>query len=201
MGLVVENGVGNANKLKIDANNRAHVQAISESESLHSSEIGDGYNINTGQIAYTGAGESSVIYFKNDEATDFVVEALAIGNDGGGTYSARPLLTLIANPTGGDIITDATAVAANANRNFGSNKNLGSGTLTYKGKEGGTITGGETVAILQSTQDGRDFFTINFILPKGASFGVKIDNNLSSGTANIYAAIIGFLKDPEGTDK
>jgi hypothetical protein len=201
--MIIENGVGNGNKLRVDANNRAHVQSIQENESVHSTELGDAYNINTGQISFTADG--TLIYFKNDEDRDFVVEAIALGTDGGGNYCCtcvclRPFITLVRNPTGGDLISDASAVAMNANRNFGSNKSLSSTTLAYKGKSGGTLTGGDDIAILQSSQAGRDFFTINFILPKGSSLGVKVTNGLASGTAKIYAAIVGYLKDPEGKD-
>jgi photosystem II stability/assembly factor-like uncharacterized protein len=195
--MIIENGVGNGSKLKVDSNNRAHTQSVTESESLHASELGDAYNINTGNIALTGDG--TLLYLKNNEDKDLVIEAIAFGNDGLGTHSSNPRYTIVRNPDGGDVISDASAVSMNANRNFGSNKTLV--TDAYKGKVSGTMTGGADIAILEGTSDGRDYFSINFVLPKGSSIGIKVTANLSSGTAGYYAAIIAFLKDPEGTDK
>jgi hypothetical protein len=195
--MIIENGVGNGNKLKVDSNNRAHTQSITEPESLHASELGDAYNINTGNIALTGDG--TLLYLKNNEDKDLVIEAIAFGNDGLGTHSSNPRYTIVRNPDGGDVISDASAVSMNANRNFGSNKTLVADA--YKGKVSGTMTGGADIAILEGTSDGRDYFSINFVLPKGSSMGIKVTANLSSGTAGYYAAIIAFLKDPEGTDK
>lgn len=196
MAVLIEDGKGTGTKAKVDANNRIHTQTVSESESLHSSEKGDSYNINTGNIALTGDG--TLIYIKNNENKDLVIEALAFGNDGLGTHSSNPRYTLVRNPTAGDLITDATAVSMNQNRNFGSTKTLTADS--YKGKVSGTLTGGNDIAILEGTQDGRDFFTIEFVLPKGASMGVKYTANLSSGTAGVYAAIVCYLKDPESKD-
>lgn len=192
----IEDGTGKGTSLKIDANNRAHTQTISETESLHSTELGDAYNINSGNIALTGDG--TLLYLKNNEDKDLVIEALAFGNDGLGTHSSNPRYTIVRNPTAGDLISDATAVSMNANRNFGSNKTVTADT--YKGKTSGTVTGGNDIAILEGTSDGRDYFTINFVLPKGSSIAVKWTANLSSGTAGVYAAIVCFLKDPEGKD-
>jgi hypothetical protein len=196
--MIINDGTGKGNQAKVDTNNRIHTQAVTESESLHSSEVGDAYNINTGNIALTGDG--TLIYLKNNEDKDLVIEAIAFGNNGLGTYTsvANPRYTIVRNPTGGDLISDASAVSMNQNRNFGSNKTLTADT--YKGKVSGTLTGGNDIAILEGTTDGRDYFTINFVLPKGSSIGIKYTANLSSGTAGIYAAIICFLKDPEGKD-
>ena len=189
----ISDGTGSGNEAKIDSNKRIHVQAVTETESLHAAEVGDAYNISTGQIAFTGDG--TLLYIKNNEDRDIVLEALAIGTDGGGTYtsSLRPSVTVVRNPTAGDLITDATAVSHNVNRNFGSNKTLIADT--FKGKQGGTLTGGDSLGIFQTSQAGRDFFTIDMVIPKGSSIAVTVLNGLSSGTVNIYCAAIVFLKD------
>jgi hypothetical protein len=193
---IIRDGAGKGNQLKVDANNRAHTQSVSESEALHSAEQGDAYNLNTGLISVTG--DATLCYIKNNEDQDLVIEAIALGSFEGITHSDDPYITLKRNPTGGDLISDATAVSMNANRNFGSNKTLTADV--YKGKVGGTITGGTDAAILQVTPGGRSFYTINFILPKGSSLAVDLTANVSSGSANYYAAIICYLKDPEGSD-
>jgi hypothetical protein len=194
----IQDGTGTGNEVKVDTNKRMHVQSTTESESLHSAEIGDAYNISSGQISFTGDG--TLIYIKNNEDQDLIIEAIALGNDGGGTYtsSLRPSITVIKNPTAGDLLTDATAVDFNVNRNFGSSKTLTADA--YKGKQGGTVTGGNSLGIFQTSTAGRDFFTIDMILPKGSSIAIQANNGLASGTAVLYCAAICFLKDKASND-
>jgi hypothetical protein len=196
--MIVNDGTGKGSALKIDGNNRAHTQSVTESEAIHSTELGDAYNLNTGLISITG--DATLLYLKNNEDKDFVIEAIALGSFEGITHSDDPYITVVRNPNGGDLISDATTTGVmNQNRNFGSNKTLVADF--YKGKVSGTVTGGNDIAILQATPGGRSFYTINFVLPKGSSVAVKLTANVSSGSANWYGALIGYLKDPEGKDK
>lgn len=189
----IEDGTGDGKSAKVDSNKRLHVQAITEAEAVQAAELGDSYNLNTGLISITG--DATLIYLKNNEDKDIVVEALALGSFEGITHSDDPYITIVRNPLAGDLISDATAISMNQNRNFGSTKTLLADA--YKGKVSGTVTGGNDAAILQVTPGGRSFYTINFILPKGASMAVKLTANVSSGTANYYAAVICHLKDKE----
>ena len=145
--MIFEDGKGTGSKARVDANNRLHTQSVTEPEGLHSTEGGDAYNINTGLISITG--DATLQYIKNNEDKDLVIEAIAIGSFEGITHSDDPYITLVRNPTGGDLISDATAVSMNQNRNFGSNKTLSADA--YKGKVSGTVTGGDNIAILQVT--------------------------------------------------
>lgn len=192
----IEDGTGQGLFARIDENNRLHVHAVQVTEVVHAAELGLAYNINTGQISITG--DATLIYLKNNETKDLVISAIAVGNDGGATYSTRPLITVVRNPTGGDLISDATPVDMNQNRDFGSSRVLN--VDVYKGKVGGTLTGGNDIAVIQSTTGGRDFFTLDFILPEGKSIGLTYDSNISSGTSQIYVAFIGYLRDPAGQD-
>ena len=54
---------------------------------------------------------------------------------------------MLRNPTAGTIVSGASAVAMNANRNFGS-ANTATAAI-YSGKVGGTLTGGTDLGILQ----------------------------------------------------
>ena len=195
--MIIESGTGNGKKWKINNSNLAEVHGITETEEQHATEGGDAYNINTGYIGSITT-DATLLYIKNNETQDLVINAFALGIDSGGTHSNKPYLTLVRNPTGGDLISDATAVSMNQNRNFGSSE-----TLTvdaYKGKVSGTLTGGNDIAILQATPDGRSFYTINLIIPKGSSIGIKYTANLSSGTEQIYCAAIVHLKDASLAD-
>jgi hypothetical protein len=194
----IEDGLGSGRQAKVDSQRRLSVQAVSEAESVHSTEAGTSYNLNTGLISITA--DATLMYYKNTGEKDFVIEAIALGSFEGITHSDDPYITIVRNPTGGDLITDATTAGVlNQNRNFGASDTLSG--LFYKGKVGGTLTGGDDIAILQATPGARSFYTINFILTKGDSIGVKLNANVSSGSANWYSAIIGFekinTKDPE----
>jgi hypothetical protein len=197
--MIINDGTGKGNSAKVDGNNRMHTQAVSASEGVDATDLGRGYNINTGYLAITA--DATLLYIKNNDAggRDLVVEAVALGTDGAGTAgTSRPYLTMVRNPTGGDLITDATAVSMNQNRNFSS-----SDTLTadiYSGKVAGTVTGGSDIAILQASDEGRDFYTINFVLPKGASMGIKYTANLTGGTSQVYCAAVCYLRDNESVD-
>lgn len=192
----IEDGTGLGFDTRVDENNRLHVHAVQVTEVVHAAEQGLAYNINTGQISVTN--DATLVYLKNNETRDFVISAIAVGNDGGATYSTRPLITVVRNPTGGDLISDQTDVDMNQNRDFGSSRVFDSDA--YKGKVGGTLTGGNDIAILQSTTGGRDFFTLDFVLTEGSSIGLTYTANISSGTSLIYVALIGYLRDPAGQD-
>ena len=188
----IEDGKGSGRDAAVDSENRLRVHAVTESESLHSTEEGLSYNINTGLISITG--DATLLYYKNTGDKDFVVEAIALGSFEGITHSDDPYITLIRNPDGGNLLSDATTSGVlNQNRNFGSTNTLNG--VAYKGKVGGTVTGGDDIALLQATPGGRSYYTINFVLPKGSSLAIKLTANVSSGSANWYCAIIGFEKD------
>lgn len=187
----LEDGKGSGRSAQVDDANRLRTHAVTESESLHASEEGNAYNLNTGLISISG--DATLMYFKNNGEKDFVIEAIALGSFEGITHSDDPYITLVRNPTAGDLIGDATAISMNQNRNFGSSETVVADV--YKGKNGGTLTGGDDIAILQATPGGRSFYGINFVLPKGSSMGMKLTANVTSGSANWYAAIIGFVKD------
>lgn len=193
MSETIKDGTGKGYQLKVGSDNRAQVRAVVEPEVIHNAESGNAYNFNTGLISITG--DATLMYLKNNSDNQFILTGIALGSFEGITHSDDPYITLVRNPTGGDLISDATAISMNQNRNFGSSK-----TATvdiYKGKVGGTITGGNDIAILQSTPGGRSFYTIDFILPKGSSIAVKLTANVSSGSANMYCALIGYFKDDQ----
>lgn len=187
-------GTGSGSKAKVDGNKQLHVFAVTEDEQKQAALKGNEYNLNTGKIALTGSSESAVAYFKNDEESDFVVTAVAVGI---GTRSATVTnlaeIRVYKNPTGGDIITDASSMEMRSNSNFGSNKTLKDTSFTYKGKDGGTVTGGDLHALLFSG-DGRLYAGLNVELTRGSSLAVTIDLNTSGG-AEVYCAFIGYSRD------
>lgn len=191
-------GTGTGKRALVDQNNQLHTFSITETEQKQAAELGNEYNINTGEIAFStnSSTRTTVLYFKNDEDYDFIVTAVAVGL---GTRSATVTdaanMFIVRNPTVGTTITNANAVDINSNVNFGSNKTLKSTTLAYKGADGeGATTGGTDHALLYMS-DGRLFASLNIELPKGSSVAIEFDGN-TSGTFNMYAALIGYIKSP-----
>jgi hypothetical protein len=193
MTTIIRDGSGSGNYAKVDKTNRISTRAITEPQEVHAAELSNAYNINTGLI--TVSGDATLIYFKNNEEQNYIIKAIALGSFEGIVHSDDPYITLVRNPTGGDLISDQSAVSMNVNRDFGSNKTLSADV--YKGKVGGTLTGGADAAILQATPGGRSFYTIDFLLPRGTSLGVKLTANVTSGSASWYAALIGHIKEEE----
>lgn len=187
--MIIEDGKGSGRKAQVDADNRLRTNSINLDQQVASNNTGDAYNINSGNITFSAAG--TLLYIKNNEDLDLVIETIIIGQ-GSGTTSNIGEMAIVRNPTGGDLISDATAVSQNANRNFGSNKTLG--VLAYKGKSGGTLTGGSDAALVYVGTSGRAAIPINLLLPKGSSVGLKLDPKLSSGSVKAYAAAICYLR-------
>lgn len=186
--MLIHDGTGGGYAAKVDSDNELFTFSVTQTEDQKAVRAGRSYNINTGLIAYTSNGESSMLYVKNNETKDLIVDAIAVGvGTLGGTVTDSTYVTVVRNPTGGDIISDATAVAMNQNRNFGS-----SSTLTvdaYKGKEAGTMTGGNDIVLFQMDGNERLFAGINLVLTPGDSIGLKIDLNASTG-GNAYGAVV-----------
>lgn len=188
----IKDGTGTGDTLRIDATNKAEVHSVTETETQEAVETGDAYNINTGSISLTTSTASGMLYFKNNETRDIIIDAIAAGVGSAGTVTDVSVVTVIRNPTGGTLISDATAVDMNANRNFGSSKTLTGDA--FKGDEGKTITGGNDIVQFFMGSGTRLFAPIDLVLQKGDSIAVKLDTNTSSGTTIAYAALVLHLK-------
>ena len=194
MPIEIRDGKGTGNRTRVGGN-RLFAHTIAEGEEVHASEQGDSYNINTGNIGLTSQSESAILYFKNNEDRDFIIDAIALGVDSSGTTGNDSIVTLMRNPTAASF---STAVDMNQNRNFGSSKTLTADV--FKGAEAATLTGGNAIAQFYMDAGSRLFAGIDFVLTKGDAIGVKIDTDTTSGTTNVYAALIGHLKDTNFVD-
>lgn len=190
----IEDGSGGGWRGHVTENRRLATQAHTVNDGQVAAEKGDAYNINTGLISLSGASDSALLYYSNTGTVDYHIETLVLGV-GAGTASDMGLLTFINNPTGGDLITDATDVDMEQNRNAGSSNTLLANS--YKGKDGGTITGGANVAQFFQGTSGRLAAPFVYIIPPGKSVAMKYAPNLSTGTVNVYAALIGHVNDPK----
>lgn len=193
MSEAILDGLGKGTCAEVSSDNKLRVRAISETTIDHASENGNSYNINTGDIASLANGESALLYFKNGEDENLLIDAIAIGLSDGDASGIQKI-TVIKNPTAGTIISGASAVDMNENRNFGSADSLSS-SLAYKGADTLTFTDGIETAQFYMGDNGRLFASTGFVLPKGTSIGIKIDAALSSGTLTAYAAIVCHLEE------
>ncbi len=190
----ISDGTGSGNRAKVSGQ-RLFIHAIQEDEGLNATEDGDAYNLNTGDIALTSSNVSGIMYCKNNESRDLHIQAVALGVDSAGTTNNVSKVVLIRNPTS---VSFSTAVDMNQNRNFGSSKTLTADV--YKGAEGATVTGGNSIIQFYMASGSRLFAGIDMVLTKGDSMAVTIDTNTSSGTTTIYAALIIHLKNNDFID-
>jgi hypothetical protein len=198
--MIIENGVGDGKKAKVDKNNQLHVFSLTRESAKEATIQGNSYNLNTGPIGLTSSSESAVFYFKNDEApingeSAIFVEAIIIGIDSLGTTSGMSHITVLRNPTAGTIVSGATDMDIVANRNFGSSNTLASTTLAYKGAEGNTFTDGTDLALFYQNPGTRGLYNLGIELQRGSSMGLKIDTQTTAGTTNLYVASIIYRVD------
>lgn len=193
----ITDGKGTNYEAHVDLKNQLHTFSITQNEQKQAAFLGNEYNINTGTIAFStnSSTRTTILYFKNDEDTDYIATGVAIGlGTRSATVSDAANVWIVRNPTSGSTITNANNVDIESNVNFSSNKTLKSTTLAYKGADGeGATSGGTDHALLYMT-DGRLLASLNIVIPKGGSLAVEIDGN-TSGAFNVYAALIGYIKD------
>ena len=180
---------------KVSKSNRLYVTAVQQSEQGHATNLGNSYNINTGLITLTTAGESGVLYLKSNEDNHLYISAvvLILGPATAGSATDTTRIRVYKNPTTGTLISAATNVDTNSNRNFSSSKTLA--VNAYKGVEGSTITNGTTHIESLIDPGTRVFFNINEVLTKGDSIAVSIEPNDSTTNMKVMSAIVCHLGD------
>jgi len=190
----IKDGGGSGRTAKVSSVQRLTVDSVQQSEATHSNKLGQAYNINTGNITLTSAADTPVLYIKNGESKDLIIEALAFGvkTSTGGTTTDLPEVTVIRNPTAGTTISNANAVAINSNRNYGSSNTLAN-SFAYKGATGETMTDGVDHLFIYLGTSGRSFVTINEVLPTGTTIGIKVKPQASNTSQVLYCAAICYL--------
>ena len=189
----IESGSGNGREAKVGTDNRLFTRAVTIPESTNALDAGNAYNINTGIVSISA--ETGMLYLKNNEDKNLLIDALAVGI-GAGSFNSTSFakITVIRNPTTGTLIESTpTTVPIAANRNFSSSNTL-TADMYVAGASGDTITNGDdTLIIAAANAQSRVFANIGMELAKGNSIGVKVDPNLSSGSTDVYVAFICHL--------
>lgn len=198
----IEDGGGSNGAVKVDYKQRLDVHATTREEEELSILEGRGVQVNSGWISSLADGESALLYAKNNEGgfisglpQDFHFTRIFVGLGISSNFNGRAELIVYRNPTGGTIVSGATAVTTKSNQNFGSNEPFDD-LLIYEGSNGLTLTGGTEHARFalstSTTQATRFAVGVNWIMPRGASIGMSIDPDISSGTVEAYVGIVGF---------
>lgn len=172
--MIINDGKGTGYQAEVDEYNRLQTLSVSLDASQRSAIDGETYNINTGTINLTTANESALLYLKNTGATDLHLTSIGylLGNSTGG--SGDTLMTVKRNPTAGTVVSGATSVDINVNKNFGSTKTLS--VNAYKGAEGNTITGGGDAyySLLPGVSRSYVINTGTLVIPQGSSISVSM---------------------------
>lgn len=197
MSEIITDGSGSGYKLKIDGNLRARTRAVSTPEDQQATKKGNSYNINTGIIDLTDAAETPLIYIKNNEDNALHIKTIILGawtSTGGSGTDGVPKMVIIRNPSTGTIIESTpTDVDIKSNRNFSSSKTLA--VDAYKGATGDTMTNGTDHIIVQLGTSGRTVVSIDEILQKGSSLGIKYTPQGSNTSQKLYCALVCHLED------
>ena len=193
---VLLDGTGKGYTAKIDEKGRLHVDSIATQREEAQSQRGFSFNINTGNITLTnGATANGVLYVKNNEDSNLVLTNFFynIGNSTGGTGNIY--VDIIRNPTAGTLISGATVVDVNINRNFGSSRQLD--VTAYKGATGTTITdGADAIKTILNTAAQRVAISAGAItLSKGSAIGIKFTTPTSNTSLICNFAIACYLED------
>lgn len=195
MSITIKDGTGSGNVAKVTDEKRLETSAVTETEKDHACILGDTYNINTGDITLTDANETTVLYIKNNESNPLVLTALIynLGASTGGSGDVK--INVLRNPTTGDIVTNASAVEAVSNQNYGSSKSLTADV--YKGATADAVITDGTVSVStrSASNTGRIVVSLGaLIIPQGSSLAVNYTPPASNTSQICQFAAACFVK-------
>lgn len=188
MSIIQDAGTGAT--AKVSVNNRLQTHSVVTSEASIASSDGDAYNINTGLVTLTSSTESGVLYLKNNEDKDLQIQFLEmiLAPSTGGSATDATRVRVFRNPTGGTLISAATNVSDNQNRNFGTNRTLSADA--YKGTQGSTVAGGNVIIEIFMQPGRRELLSIDLTLTKGDSIAISYQPNASNTNMKCMCAAI-----------
>ncbi len=199
MNTQILDGSGKGYNARVSDRLRLWTMTVSEDIASHHAFDGDAYNITTGNITLTSANKSAVLYVKNNEDREIVINNIIYNFSGSTGGSGVIRVQAERNPTAGSIVSNAVE-ATPINRNFSSPNTLT--TLSYKGVEGDTLTGGTVCLDSLLTTTNRHVIAVGaIILGKGASIGLTITPPTSNTSITVQAAMSVYLANETTTDR
>ncbi len=195
MAIIIKDGTGKNYSVRVTDEFRVSSASVSQSDKDHAADTADKYNINTGDITLTDANETTVLYIKNNEASDLVITTLIynLGNTTSGTGDVK--INVLRNPTTGDIVTNASAVEAVSNQNFGSSKTLTADA--YKGATADAVItdGAVSISTRSASNTGRIVVSLGaLVIPKGSSLAINYTPPSGNTSQICQFAAACFLK-------
>ena len=187
MATQIQDGAGTKRKLKITTANRALVQSVVITEEDEAIIRGEGYQIVSGTQSFTGSTETGILYIKNNDNRDFVLDraVLILGSAVGASSDSDWTFTVLRNPTQGTTIDNASpAGVSNSNHGSANTPNV----TSYKGPEGSTLTNGTGAPQPIKQSIDRIILPLGRRLPKGTSIGFKITP--PPGTTSTKALVV-----------
>jgi hypothetical protein len=176
---------------KVDKNNRLNTAAVSKDAVVEASINGDTFFITTGTVNLTTDTESWLLYVKNEDTVQWVVDSIAaaFGVSTGGSGDSFNQFNVGA--TEGTLISAGVDLPA-INLNIGSPKQLPS---TIKlGGEGKTITNGINTPQTLEPEGllSREFEAGPVVIPPGASFAIAYTPPAGNTSQNTSVQIVIF---------
>lgn len=195
MSVTIKDGTGSGKVAKVTDENRLETSSVTQEDKDHAADLGNKYNINTGDITLTDANKTTTLYIKNNESSDLVVSALIynLGASTSGTGDVK--IEVLRNPTTGDIVTNASAAETVSNQNFGSSNTLLADV--YKGATAdAAITDGDvSISTRSAANTGRIFISLgSLVIPKGSSIAIDYTPPASNTSQIVQFAASCFLK-------
>jgi len=191
MGIEIVGGPANT-KAKVNLSQRLATSATSRSAAKQAVLLSDSFNIISGSVSLTSAGESGILYLKNNENRDLIIEfsTIDLGPSTGGNAGA-PLIKFIRNPTTGTLISNATAADIVSNQNFSSSRTLTADT--FKGVEGATVTDGTDHALRFTRSDREAELELDILLEKGDSVAVTVTPETNNTAMEVLVVVRAYL--------
>jgi len=183
---IIEDGTGKGNKVKVDTDNRFHVQAVNTPVNLNTAIIGRLFSNHTPVISLTSSSTSAVWYIRNNGSVDLIVFEIIIslGLSQELTGVPNPITTaqvqLLRNP----LTPDFSGSMNTRNANFGSNITLD--ISTFSGSEGSAFADDGTVFFHDLVQHGTraEMPLALIVLTPGSTIGAKIIPPSGTSTGN-----------------
>lgn len=185
----IEDGTGQSFSAEVDKTKKLNTRAVTQTEQLEASKDGKSYQVGSGVINLTSAGESAVIYLKNNEEKALLLTGVNITSTAMTGSSANVFLAKIY--TGSTGLSSSTAQTA-LNNNFG-NSNVLDADIEA-GAEAATVTNGTAAGAFYIPSE--TFFNtdIAWVLPKGSTIAVSVTPGASNTSMNVTVTIEAHLE-------
>lgn len=193
---LINDGSGKGYIAQVSANQRLAVDGVQITGEDDAIRRGEGWQISSTPVSFTGATQSAILYVKNNGSLDLVLDraVLILGTATGAAAGADWTFQTLRNPTAGTIVDNAVAAGV-SNSNHGSS--ITPDADTYKGVEGDTLTDGSGAALPIQQDQNRTVFPLGRRLPTGSSIGWRLTPPAST-TAATAVLVAHFYYDTSG---